>query len=179
VIAIGDVVGHSLRAATVMAEIRHALRAYALDGYGPGEVMERLDRMIQRFHPGMVTTAIYGVIDREAEVLEICNAGHLPPLLIASDARYLEAAGVMLGLGMPASEVQRVPIRAGDRLVLVTDGLIERRGETIDEGLERLRDACDRLREEDPESFVDTLLDEIGPGPFPADDIAILVIDAT
>ena len=86
-VAIGDVVGHSLHAATVMGELRHALRAYAIDGYGPEEIVERLDRLIRRFHPMMLTTLLYGVVDVTAGELRFCNAGHLPPLRAATRRR--------------------------------------------------------------------------------------------
>jgi serine phosphatase RsbU (regulator of sigma subunit) len=180
-VAIGDVVGHSLHAATVMGELRHALRAYAIDGYGPLEVVERLDRLIRRFHPLMLTTLVYGEIDIDAQHLTFCNAGHLPPLIVHADGtdELVTDHGALLGIGGLAAPLVRVPFVAGDRLVLVTDGLLETRHESIDEGLRRLRAAADHGRGDDIEATIDRLVREVGPTGSPGDDIAIVVVDRT
>ena len=178
-IAIGDVVGHSLHAATVMGELRHALRAYAIDGYGPLAVVERLDRLIHRFHPMMLTTLVYGVVDAAVDEFTFCNAGHLPPLMLRADgsSAFATLHGSLLGLGREAPPLETVPFRPGDRLVLVTDGLIETRGEPIDDGLERLRAAAERTRDIGVDAAIDRIVRDVGPPTSPDDDVAIVIVD--
>jgi DNA-binding response OmpR family regulator len=178
-VAIGDVVGHSLHAATVMGELRHALRAYAIDGYGPEEVVERLDRLIRRFHPTMLTTLLYGVVDVEAGELRFCNAGHLPPLVMrpGGATSFVTAHGSLLGFGDPKPPLVVVPFGPGDRLVLVTDGLIETRDESIDVGLRRLRDTVERSRDDDVDAAIERIVRDVAPATSPTDDIAIVVVD--
>jgi serine phosphatase RsbU (regulator of sigma subunit)/DNA-binding NarL/FixJ family response regulator len=177
-IAIGDVVGHSLRAAVVMGELRHALRAYAIDGYDPPGVVERLDRLVRRLHPTMFTSLVYGTIDVAAGEFRFCNAGHLPPLLLAADgsATYLEPHGAPIGLGFGVQPFTTVAFRPGDRLLLVTDGLIERKRESIDVSLQRLRDTALAARHQPLGSLVDRLVVEVGPADAPDDDIAIVAV---
>lgn len=101
-IAVGDVVGHSIEAATVMGEVRHALRAYAVEGHGPVEILDLLDAMLRRYHPRSLTTLCLVVLDPASGALEIASAGHIPPLLAdAAGARYVEVAGPLLGIGLP------------------------------------------------------------------------------
>jgi DNA-binding response OmpR family regulator len=178
-VAIGDVVGHSLHAATVMGELRHALRAYAIDGYGPEEIVERLDRLIRRFHPMMLTTLLYGVVDVTAGELRFCNAGHLPPLVLRPGAAstYVTAHGSLLGLGDRHPPLVVVPFGPGDRLVLVTDGLIETREDPIDVGLRRLQHAVEQTRHDDVDAAIDRIVRDVAPASSPTDDIALIVID--
>ncbi|MEZ5409164.1 MAG: SpoIIE family protein phosphatase [Acidimicrobiales bacterium] len=143
-VAVGDVVGHSMRAATVMGELRHALRIYALDGYDPPEVIERLDRLIRRFHPTLFASAIYAVLDLANDELRCCNAGHLPLLLQPADgpARLIKGGGGLIGVASTAPELTVVPFCPRDRLLMFTDGLVERRSEHIDDSLQRFVDAA-------------------------------------
>jgi DNA-binding response OmpR family regulator len=178
-IAIGDVVGHSLHAATVMGELRHALRAYAIDGYGPQAVVERLDRLIRRFHPTMLTTLVYGVVDAATGQFSFCNAGHLPPLILRADgsSAFLTSHGCLLGVGDERPPLETVPFRAGDRLVLVTDGLLETRRESIDDGLQRLRAAAERTRDAGVDAAIERIVRDVGPSMSPDDDVAIVIVD--
>ena len=142
-VAAGDVVGHGIGAAAVMAQLRTALRAYAIDGHPPGAVVERVNRLMWELGPGAMTTLAYAVIDPEHESLELVNAGHPPPLVVADDgeATFLPLQG---NIALGASELARYrsdthPFATGTSLVLYTDGLVESRGESIEVGLERLR----------------------------------------
>lgn len=176
-IAIGDVVGHSLRAATVMGEIRHALRAYAVDGYGPRDIVARLDGLIRRFHPDMYTSLICGVLDTGQATFSYCSAGHLPVVLTSGGtASLMPVRGSLLGTGRPAAEPITIELRPGDRVFLFTDGLIERRRESIDVGLERARKITERAVGEPLDSAIDRLVDAVAPE-LPADDIAIIAAE--
>jgi GAF domain-containing protein/anti-sigma regulatory factor (Ser/Thr protein kinase) len=142
-IVVGDVVGHGVAAAAVMAQLRTALRAYAAEGHEPADVVQAVDRLMWQLGPTAMTTLVYLLLDPVEETLEVVNAGHLPPLMIDANGgtRYLEIEGA-LPLGTSQSEIYRartVPFPAGAGIVLYTDGLVERRDEPIDAGLERLR----------------------------------------
>ncbi|WP_328618173.1 fused response regulator/phosphatase [Amycolatopsis sp. NBC_00355] len=170
-IAVGDVVGHSIEAATVMGEVRHALRAYAVEGHGPVGILHLLDAMLHRYHPRSLTTLCLVVLDPASGALEIASAGHVPPLLAdASGARYVEIAGPLLGIGLPRPPATSLTLDPGTLVLLVTDGLLERRGSTIDDGMDLLQAAV--AHDADLESLCDTLLDRFGEAA--EDDIALL-----
>jgi serine phosphatase RsbU (regulator of sigma subunit)/anti-sigma regulatory factor (Ser/Thr protein kinase) len=146
-LAIGDVVGHGVRAATLMGELRSALRAYAIsEPDSPAAALTRLNSLVARTHGGqMVATALYMVIDTDGRHLRFASAGHLPPLLLDAegDARFLESAPMPpLGIAWhTSSDVGDAELAPGSTVLLYTDGLVERRGEQIDDGLARLRTA--------------------------------------
>jgi anti-sigma regulatory factor (Ser/Thr protein kinase)/putative methionine-R-sulfoxide reductase with GAF domain len=175
-LAVGDVVGHGLAAAAVMAQLRTALRAYAIDGHPPDEVVERVNRLMWTLGPTAMTTLIYLVLDPVRETIDVVNAGHPPPLVIdpGGGAAYLPLQG---GIALGASPVARYrceshPFVVGSTVVLYTDGLVERRGASIDAGLDKLRDLTADAA--DPESLCDTIVAQLVPE-APADDIAMIV----
>jgi serine phosphatase RsbU (regulator of sigma subunit)/anti-sigma regulatory factor (Ser/Thr protein kinase) len=175
-IAVGDVVGHGVAAAAVMAQLRTALRAYAAEGHGPASVVQSVDRLMWQLGPTAMTTLVYMVLDPLEETVEIVNAGHLPPLLVGPEGEpaYLSVQGA-LPLGTSQTEVygsEVVPFPAGSAVVLFTDGLVERRGAPIDVGLERLRELS--VGRDDVERLCSTALDELVPRE-PPDDVAIVV----
>jgi anti-sigma regulatory factor (Ser/Thr protein kinase) len=140
-LTLGDVAGHGVSAASQMGALRHAVRAYAQEGYSPAQVTRRVDRYFQ----GEFATFLYLVFDAVEGELQFANAGHLPPLMIAPDgeARFLsQSLSVPLGLEQDARFDERiVDFPPGSVVLAYTDGLIERRTEGIDEQLERLRAA--------------------------------------
>ena len=175
-IVVGDVVGHGVEAAAVMAQLRTALRAYAAEGHEPADVVQAVDRLMWQLGPTAMTTLIYLLLDPVEETLEVVNAGHLPPLLIEADGgtRFLEAAGA-LPLGTSQTETYRaqtIPFPAGTGIVLYTDGLVERRNEPIDIGLDRLRAVTATTR--DVEQLCADALARLVPT-SPADDVALVV----
>jgi serine phosphatase RsbU (regulator of sigma subunit)/anti-sigma regulatory factor (Ser/Thr protein kinase) len=148
-LAIGDVVGHGLRAATLMGELRAALRAYALtEPERPDAVLTLLNSFVARTHGSeMAATLLYVVVDADAGKARFASAGHLPPLLMSADgaARFLQHAtlpplGVAEHTRFHSWEAELSP---GATMLLYTDGLVERRDEAIDAGLQRLREALE------------------------------------
>lgn len=142
-IVIGDVAGRGLRAAVVMGRLRSALRAYALETEDPAEVLTRLDRKAQYFEPTIMATVLYAVADPAERRIRISSAGHPPPVLAVpgEPARVLELAGD-LPLGVRLEHPRGatvVDLPPGAVACLYTDGLVERRGHGLDEGIERLR----------------------------------------
>lgn len=175
-LVIGDVQGHSLEAAVVMAELRYSLRAYAFDDRAPADVLDRIDVLLERNEAELIATACLAVVSADRRSLEIVSAGHLPLLLLrGGEATFHDVPGTLLGLGM-THEPKEFSLRPGDRLVLVTDGLVERRGELIEKGLGRLADtvrAGTALSTEGLAQHLVTVADASD------DDVAVLVVDVT
>ena len=173
-IAIGDVQGHSLEAAVVMAQLRYSLRAYAYDGYGPGEIMSRLDRVLVRNEPGVIATACIGMIDPARRSVRFVSAGH-PPIIRTrgGEASLLAQKGVLLGLGsIHAEHVEE--LAPGDRLLMLTDGLVERRTTPLDECIAQVADFMAVSSASDTQTVADRVLDAFGASD---DDVALLVVD--
>jgi hypothetical protein len=145
-LVIGDVAGHDMQAASVMGKMRSALRAYALDRHPPSEVLARLNRFTIELHPTVMTTCIYAVYSADTRTLRWANAGHYPPLLVtAAGAEYLQTqvARPPIGARTDPSYLDMVQVMPPHfRLLMFTDGLIERRGHDIDEGLRALAAAA-------------------------------------
>jgi len=142
-VVVGDVVGRGIDAATTMGQLRSAIRALASAEAGPARLLERLDRFVERVESARMATVAYAEIDLAANEMVYACAGHLPPLLAEPGAapRYLlEARSGALGsrAGRRARVEQRTPLPPGSRLLLYTDGLIERRNRRIDAGFEVL-----------------------------------------
>jgi len=143
-VVIGDVVGHGLQAAVVMGRLRSALRAYALEYSDPAEVLGKLDRKASHFETDTMATVAYAVIDTAAHRMILASAGHLPPVLatLGDEARFVPVPvdpPVGYDLASTGRRSVGVDVPAGTVIVLYTDGLVERRGEDLDVGLERLR----------------------------------------
>jgi CheY-like chemotaxis protein len=173
-LAIGDVQGHSLHAATVMGELRHALRAFAQEGHPPLTISGLLGGVMGRYHPGILATICLALIDPVSGELEIVNCGHIPPLLIAgSGASYCGQGGLLLGMPMHDPHSEPAVLPPGGTLLLVTDGLIEDRHVLLDDNLERLRAVAEAGRDADVGTFADHLLSEFGPR---EDDVALIAV---
>jgi sigma-B regulation protein RsbU (phosphoserine phosphatase) len=127
----------------IMGRMRSALRSYALESPDPGEVLRRLDRKMQYFEPDALATVLYAVFAQALDQVHVCLAGHFSPVIAlpGQPAQLAPVAnGLMIGVSPAAPrQVTTVPIPPGALLCFYTDGLIERPGELIDEGLERLR----------------------------------------
>jgi len=141
----GDVAGHGVHAAVVMGRVRSALRAYALLGGGPQQVLELTSRKVQHFEPDTLVTVVCAAAMAPYEVFAVASAGHPPPVVATPGrgAALVEvSAGPPLGVdgGLPRSATT-VALAAGAVMLLYTDGLVERRGEDLAVGFDRLRDA--------------------------------------
>jgi serine phosphatase RsbU (regulator of sigma subunit)/anti-sigma regulatory factor (Ser/Thr protein kinase) len=180
-LAIGDVAGHGIAAATFMGQLRSATRAYALDVERPAEILRRLARFANQ-EPSRMATFIYATLDLDTCVVDFARAGHPYPLLLRADgeASFLtEAAGPPLGSGTAHPyDQQRVTMQAGDTLILYTDGLIERRDRMLSEGEEALLTAA-RAAPDDPELRCQAIIADLIGDIEAADDIAVIAVQAT
>ncbi|MEU2677375.1 fused response regulator/phosphatase [Streptomyces sp. NPDC007107] len=172
-LAIGDVAGHSLKAAMIMGEIRHALRAYAIEGHGPRSLLTNLDALLVRLRPSMTVTVCLVLVEPGGRRIQVANAGHIPPLLRHPDGstRYLTEHGPLLGLNLPHPPAVGHDVPEGSTLLLLTDGLVEVPREDLDESLEALGSTLSRAPAE-VEELCDHLLAMFGKGK--TDDIALL-----
>ncbi len=142
VLVVGDVMGRGVSAAATMAQMRSAVRAYAVIDPEPKTVLHKLDRLFGADDIAQLVTLIYLITDRNKGELTIANAGHLPPLLIGeAGARLVEIpASLPLGVRPEERQVVTIPFPAGATVLAYTDGLVERRDEDIDVGLARARE---------------------------------------
>lgn len=176
-VVIGDVAGKGLRAATLMGALRHGLRAYAIEGGGPGETLARVDRLAQRSRHMATVLLLHA---DPAGGLRFVSAGHLPPLALDPDGR----AALLTGGGSTPLMVYRQDVEPGTaamtpggRVVLYTDGLVERRDEPIDDSLARLLAAADGWTGS-LEGLCDHLLTRMAPPRgAPHDDIALIALE--
>jgi PAS domain S-box-containing protein len=181
-LAMGDVVGHGIEAASLMGELRNALRAYALEGLSPREVLGRLDRLMGRTSRGQMATLLYAVIDPPWTTMRFAGAGHPPPLIVGRDGRadYLwEGRSTPLGAtGSATYEEATALLPSGSTLLLYTDGLVEVRGETLTAGLERLRETV-LAGPEDPQALCDHVIGALLGSRAASDDVALLALRTT
>jgi serine phosphatase RsbU (regulator of sigma subunit) len=143
ILLIGDVSGHGLEAATTMASLRFAALAYAAKEPRPGALLESLSAFIARTPSRHFATVMCALLNVRASRLTIASAGHLPPLLISGqESEFVDQrTGPALGVSPEASyEETNIAMPPSATLIAFTDGLVERRGEILDVGLERLRD---------------------------------------
>ena len=176
-VVMGDVAGSGLPAAVIMGRMRSALRAYALETLDPAEVLARLDRKMLHFEPNALATVLYAVIDPALDRMHIALAGHFPPVLAAPGQAAELAdvlAGMLIGI-LPGAQrpVSTVKIPPGALLCFFTDGLVERPGEVIDEGLARL---CLALVAEPPDAACSAVMGALVGSEPVRDDIALLMI---
>lgn len=174
-VAVGDVGGHSLHAATIMAELRHATRAYLAEGHGPAAVVDRLNHLMAQLIPGEIATLCLLAIDIATGRVRLANAGHPPPVVSShGHVRLVSDHSPLLGIRARSAVETELYLAPGDTVVLYTDGLIETRTETLDRSLDRLMSAALTV-EADLEVFASRLLSEVGPAAA-ADDIAMVAI---
>jgi serine phosphatase RsbU (regulator of sigma subunit)/anti-sigma regulatory factor (Ser/Thr protein kinase) len=174
---VGDVVGKGVHAAASMGQLRNALRAISIERLKPPSALARLDRLATDALDTSFATVVYAVVDRTAGVLRFSSAGHPPPVVAYPDGRVElleDGRGLPLGTGLgPKYRQCVVELPAGSIVVLYSDGLVERRGHTIDEGIERLVHAV-ATGPKDAERMLEHVLENLVAGEDRADDVAIL-----
>jgi len=176
-VVVGDVAGSGLEAAVIMGRMRSALRAYALETTDPAEVLGKLDRKMQHFEPDALATVLYAVIEPGLGQMHVALAGHFPPV-IARPGEVAVLAGVqpgsMIGMGLQVRRpVSTLPVPPGTLLCFYTDGLVERRGEVIDDGLDRL---CRAVTAEPAEAACAAVMAALVGNEPARDDIALLMV---
>jgi serine phosphatase RsbU (regulator of sigma subunit) len=173
-VAIGDVQGHSLAAATVMGELRHALRAFAVERHSPLAITRLLNEVLRRYHPGIIATLCLALIDPGSGQMQVVNCGHMPLLLVDGDsATYLGEGGLLLGLPVAEPHTETAFLPEGGTVLLMTDGLVEERGVFLDVNLEKLRVAAQEVHGADIEAFSNHLMSIFGPR---EDDVAMIAL---
>jgi phosphoserine phosphatase RsbU/P len=174
---IGDVAGSGLQAAVIMGRIRSALRAYALESTDPAEVLTRLNRKLCHFEPEAMATVLCAVLTPALDEVSISCAGHLPPIaaLPGQPAAVADIAGdALLGLAEQGSrQLTALSFPPGALLCLYTDGLVERRGQPIDDGIARL---CAAVSAAEPEAAAASVMAAMAGATPNRDDVALLML---
>ena len=178
-LVIGDVVGKGVLAASLMAQLRNALRAFASEHTDPSMVVSRLRKLVDGAHEIPFATLAYLVVDTDRRLVQYVVAGHPPPLVRGPDGvtSFLEG-GRALPIGVDGSvpfEMGEAELAAGSAIVLYTDGLVERRDRPLDEGMRLLADTARRV-DGDPEELVDALVVAMVVADVRPDDVAIVAL---
>ncbi|MFE7776364.1 PP2C family protein-serine/threonine phosphatase [Streptomyces sp. NPDC057445] len=180
-VAVGDVVGHGLEAATVMGMLRSALSAATRAVEGPAQALEVLGLYARSVEGALAATAAQVVVDTRRRLITYSSAGHPPPVLLHRDGSWeLLDKATDPPLGARPAHVDRpqfsCPYTPDAALVLYTDGLIERRDEDIDTGLARLTDVLSRHHRLGAERLADAVLERLGLSAGSSDDIALVIV---
>jgi PAS domain S-box-containing protein len=176
---VGDCVGHGLTAATVMGQLRSACRALLLEQASPGAALAGLDRFAARLPGARCTTAFCAVLTLATGELVYSSAGHPPPIMVYADGTTMMLEGghrPPLALRRDDSQPEaRITMPARATLLLYTDGLVERRGYSIDDGMARAADLVQGGRAQALDEIADELMSQLEPrGGYP-DDVAMLL----
>jgi serine phosphatase RsbU (regulator of sigma subunit)/anti-sigma regulatory factor (Ser/Thr protein kinase) len=180
VFVIGDVAGHGVDASSLMGKMRNAIRAQALGGGSPRDIVARADTFHRHFGQGELVTLLVGIVPPDLGSFRFVSAGHAPPLVIAPEGASFPSNGPAnppIGFGSASTFVEEViPLPPGTSVMLYTDGLVERRGESLHLGLERLRSTAERVMGDRSlnDAITQLVLEVLGTG-RPADDVALLL----
>jgi hypothetical protein len=175
-LVVGDCVGHGLQAATVMGQLRSAARMMLMEGRDPAATLQGLDAFAATIPGASCATVTCAVVNRSAGTITYSSAGHPPTLVVdAHGARWLVGAtATPLAVGSPERVNATESLAVGDVIVLYSDGLVERRGEPIDVGLERLAAAATALHGDSVQRIADELLRRLSPENT-RDDVVLVV----
>jgi len=183
-LAVGDVVGKGLAAATVMGQLRSALTAATYSAHGPPEAIDVLDGYARSLPGSAGTTVVQVSHDPRRRLLRYSRAGHVPPLTVTPAGR----PELLFGAGAPPLGIdlavlprpkEEVPFPPGSTLVLYTDGLVERRGRNIDEGLGALAELVGARHDLDVDALADAILEGLMSDRRASDDAALVVARST
>lgn len=177
-LVIGDVAGHGVAAAAQAGQLRHSLRVYAHEGFGIAESVRRLNELVTRTELTDMATMCVLALTHGAEAVQVVSAGHPPPVLVPADGPprlAVETSGIVLGAAGAGYAHSTFAFRPGDRLALYTDGLVERPGELIDDGIARLVAACDGVTGLAP--LRTRIVEQLVGDQHPRDDVALLLAE--
>jgi PAS domain S-box-containing protein len=182
-VAVGDVVGRGIEAATAMGQLRSALRALAVSGRGPARALAQLDRFVADNEPAQHATVAYAELDLGSGDVCFACAGHMPPVLARAGAApqlVWDGRSAPLGasLGGPPVRVQaELALERGARLLLYTDGLVEQRTRSLDQGLARLLEEIERRAGASVSELVDALPAALLGAESVDDDVCLLALE--
>ncbi len=176
---VGDCVGHGLAAATVMGQLSSACRSLLLEQSSPSAALAGLDRFASRLPGARCTTAFCAVLTIDTGELVYSSAGHPPPIMVRADGATVMLEGgrglpLALRPGRPRPEV-RVTMPPRATLLMYTDGLVERRGTSMDDGMARAADVVLQGRSKTLDRVADQLMSDLEPGGGYPDDVAMLL----
>ncbi|WP_328617359.1 SpoIIE family protein phosphatase [Amycolatopsis sp. NBC_00355] len=182
-IVVGDCVGRGLAAAAVMGQLRSACRALLLEANSPSHTLTALDRFARQVPDALCTTVFCGVLDPATGSLTYSSAGHPPATLIHPDgtAESLDAGGsVPLAVRVPGTRPEATAVvPVGALLMLYTDGLVERRRESLDDGIDRATGVAHRAHDAELADLASTLMTSLRPAGGYEDDVALLLYRRT
>lgn len=178
-LVVGDIVGHGITAMTSMGRLRTALSALAMSSKEPSMLLRDLDLFVGGPDGTAFATVFYVIVDAEAKTMEYASAGHPPGLVLRQSgaSEWLDAglSGPLFGDARVVRKHASAAIGPGDVLILYSDGLVERRGESLDVGLARLERVAQRLGGGDVRALCREIVSELDPGDSREDDIVALV----
>ena len=183
-VVVGDVVGRGLTAATAMGQLRSAVRALAGAGCRPAEILGHLDTFVEQVEDAHFATVAYAEVDPASGAVTLASAGHMPPVLFGpgrAPELFMEGRSTPLGVpvpGRPRAEAS-FTLAPGASFVLYTDGLVERRTEVIDAGLERLLATIRALPDTAPARLADRLPELLIEQGAQRDDVCLLAFRLT
>jgi DNA-binding response OmpR family regulator/anti-sigma regulatory factor (Ser/Thr protein kinase) len=173
-LAIGDVAGRGVWAAAVMGQLRNALRAYALEGNPPAVIVERLNRLVDE---RTMATLLYLVIDPDSGTLRYINLGHLPPFVVGPEGvTPLPGGAPPLGVRGVMYKEETATLAPRSTILVFTDGLVEVRHSSIDDGFARVTDVLRRFGEAPVDDLVDGVLAGALDGRTAEDDVAVVAV---
>jgi serine phosphatase RsbU (regulator of sigma subunit) len=174
---VGDVSGHGVDAVAEMARARFTLRAYLVDGYSPQQALEKCSRQFDVATDGHIITALVGVANSRTGEVTVANAGHPAPLLVTDGTPepVCAPAGPPLGVGESTYQPTSFTMPPRSTLICFTDGLVERRGEDIDEGTRRLADTVAPVVAHPLDEVISEVLDAMRSDDA-SDDVAVLAL---
>ena len=174
---VGDVSGRGISAATIMAALRYTIRTLVLEGNSPASVLDKCSKYLDVIVDGHFATVMVGIGDMVNHQVTLSNAGHLNPLLINGErVDYLETnVGVPLGVGGHRYQSVTFSSPPNSTLIAFTDGLIERRGEGIDVGLDRLKESATAASRQPLEEMLSAIIQTLT-NDASEDDVAVLAL---
>lgn len=177
-LVVGDVVGHDIEASATMGQLRAVVRAFALIDADPIRVLANTDIIARSIDGAECATIHYAVLDHSTSTVTYASAGHPPPLLVRSDGSVELLNGgrrPLLTVSGPDDQTASVHLDTGDVLIMYTDGLVERRDETLEQGFDRLKKVASTITSDQAmDEFVEHLTDEMVTESTNRDDVCVL-----